>query len=55
MNPELTTVPPDADAVWLWVILGIVGLIALTAAICFDSKGHPRKWLAKRMGMDPME
>jgi hypothetical protein len=39
----------DADAFWLILIVGVVTVISIILAICFDRRGNPRRWLINRM------
>ena len=50
-----SSTPPDADALWLYIVGGILLLILLVVAICFNSEGHPRRWLAKKLGMSSLD
>jgi len=45
----------DADVFWLYLIGGIVLLVVLVVAVCFNSQGHPRRWLAKMLHLNPMD
>lgn len=46
---------PDADAFWLYLIGVIILLVVLILALCLNRKGYPRRWLAKRLGIEPMD
>ena len=46
---------PDADAFWLYLIAGSVILIVVVLALGLNGKGYPRPWLAKRLGLEPMD
>ena len=54
-NPVPLPEAPDADAFWLYLIGGIVLLIVLVLAFCLNGKGYPRRWLATRLGIEPMD
>ena len=54
-NPVPFPEAPDADAFWLYLIGGIVLLIVLVLVFCLNGKGYPRRWLATRLGIEPMD
>ena len=54
-NPVPLPLSPDADAFWIYLIAGIVILIGVVFVLCLNGKGYPRRWLAKRLGIEPMD
>jgi len=54
-NPVTLPGSPDADVFWIYLIAGIVILIVLVFVLCLNGKGYPRRWLANRLGIEPMD